>query len=428
MKKNNLFQLIGLIILLFLSTKSFSQSIAVSKELLDELVAIRNYLYNHPEASGQERETALYVANYLEQLGLEVKTNIGGYGVVGILNGGKKGKRIAWRADMDAICKSTYTSKTEEQECAVAHICGHDVHTTMALGIAKVLANQKDEIEGSVYFIFQPSEENWKGAKTMIADGLFDVIQPDEIYGAHVSPMPVGLIASKPNYIYADYKQINLTFKKIKDTEALLSYVKSCFSQIQTVAQDSEFWQMQNLLRPDIGIGNQNTIFKNYITVEDKFVLHTEEDTVTISAYVSASNSNLMEAIPDQLRKKITASSYGKKLDQIMFSSNQFAYSQERGNINNSSDLFQKVMSFQNKNSNKNFTFLPLYGVIPGGRGDDFAYFQEEVPGVYFLIGGSNFDNGIIAMPHDSNFKLDENIIKVGVEGFSSLLLHRIKE
>ena len=100
--------------------------------------------------------------------------------------------------------------------------------------------------------------------------------------------MPVGLIASKPNYIYADYKQINLTFKKIKDTEALLSYVKSCFSQIQTVAQDSEFWQMQNLLRPDIGIGNQNTIFKNYITVEDKFVLHTEEDTVTISAYVSA--------------------------------------------------------------------------------------------------------------------------------------------
>lgn len=428
MNSTNFFSVKWFVLPLFFCSILYSQNIEISKELYEELLEVRSYLYHHPEESGHEKATATYVAKYLKEIGLEVKTNIGGYGVIGILKGYKKGRRVAWRADMDAICKPNYLSENNDIACNVAHICGHDVHTTIALGMAKVLANQKNKIEGTVYFIFQPSEENWKGAKAMMTDSLFEIIHPDEIYGAHISPMPVGLIATKSGYIYADYKQINLAFKNIKDVDELLKYVKDCCSQLQTISEDSPFWKMENLLKPDIGIGNPNTIFKEYITVEDHFEVKNEADKVTISAYVSASNADLMNKIPNQLKQKIQQSSYAKRLDEIIFYSNQFGYSTERGNINNNTDLSEKTLSLLSKNSNKNYTALPLYGVIPGGRGDDFAYYQEKTPGVYFLIGGSNFEKGIIAMPHASDFKLDERVIKIGVEAFSAMVMDCVNE
>lgn len=422
MNLTNVSQLKWLYIFILSCTNIFSQQIELTKEGYNELIEVRNYLYNHPEESGQEKLTALYVANYLKEIGLEVKTNIGGYGVVGILNGDKKGKSIAWRADMDAICKSDYSKKNNDKQCTLAHICGHDVHTTIGLGIAKVLANQKHNIQGTIYFIFQPSEENWKGAKAIINDNLWDSIHPDEIYGAHIAPMPVGLIATKPNYIYADYKQINLKFKNVKDHEGLLKFVKEAVSELQNIPEDSPFWKMESLLKTDIGIGNPQTIFKDYITVEDSFEIKKEGEEITISTFVSASNANLMESIPAQLKQKIQTSLYRKKIDKIEFWSNQFAYSTQRGNINNDINLSQRALSILTDGTNGNFTTLPLYGVIPGGRGDDFAFFQEETPGVYFLIGGSNFEKGIIAMPHASDFNIDEKVIKVGVEAFATLL------
>ena len=144
--------------------------------IFDSLVKIRRDFHSCPEVSEKEKRTSKKVATYLESLGLEVKTNIGGYGVIGILNTGKIGKRVAWRADIDAIASDIpdvvdFSSKNE----GVRHICGHDVHTTIGLGIANVLVSQKENLTGTVYFIFQPAEEIFKGAKAMIDDGLFDI-------------------------------------------------------------------------------------------------------------------------------------------------------------------------------------------------------------------------------------------------------------
>lgn len=110
-------------------------------------------------------------------LGLEVDTNVYGHGVVGILKGGKKGKNIAWRSDMDAISIKQ----------GIGHNSGHDIHMAVALGIAEVLSKNKETLSGTVYFIFQPEEETFIGAKGMINDDLFSKINPAEIYGLHVT-------------------------------------------------------------------------------------------------------------------------------------------------------------------------------------------------------------------------------------------------
>ncbi|WP_020532635.1 M20 metallopeptidase family protein [Flexithrix dorotheae] len=426
------FPYIFLIVAIFLSPYSNAQNIqnsfTISDSLYRELIDVRNYLHNNPEPSGKEKITSSFIENYLLDLGLEVRTNIGGYGIVGILNGEKEGKKIAWRADIDAI-PTTHSHEENESHSAhqeALHHCGHDVHTTIGLGIANILTHHKSKIKGTVYFIFQPSEENFNGAKAMIADGLFESIQPDEIYAAHVSPMPVGLIATKGHYLFADYKQINLTFKKNTHKDELIKYSQDLISDLQNVEPEGNFWKMESLMRPDIGIGSPKTIFKDFITVQEKFEVSEKGNRITVSGYVSASNAKLMNNIPHQLYEQIKSSRFAKRLKKVEFKSDKFVYSKQRGNVNNDVTLANKSIETLSAIKNPSVTTIPLYGVMPDGRGDDFAYFQEKIPGVYFFIGGSNFEKGIISMPHAPNFAIDETIIRVGVEAFSSLLLQRV--
>ena len=220
--------------------------IQLSDEIFNELVAIRNDLHDHPELSGKEKRTAKIVEDYLLNLGLEVKTGIGGYGVVGILNGNKKGKKIAWRADMDAALHAFDNKLNHKPQ--VAHICGHDVHTSIALGIANVLSKCKDDIQGTVYFIFQPAEESFKGAKAMIEDGLFKEIQPDEIFGLHVFPTEIGTVSSKPNELFAYQRRIKLTFENTIDPEAFTDFFQEVLEGFTRYKTNSEPWSLDKYI------------------------------------------------------------------------------------------------------------------------------------------------------------------------------------
>jgi metal-dependent amidase/aminoacylase/carboxypeptidase family protein len=176
---------------------------------------------------------------------------------------------------------------------------------------------------------------------------------------------------------------------------------------------------------PTIGIGNPNTIFKDYVTVQEDFGMEQKNGTLTISAFLSASGKQKIDSIPQLLGQQIQQSKYADQLIDISYSSNKFAFSTERANIQNDATLTAhaiKTISGIYGGSGA----IPLYGVIPDGRGDDFAYFQEQIPGTYFLLGGSNFDQGIIAMPHAPNFAVDESCIKTGVNYFSSIIIERI--
>ena len=167
-------------------------------ESRDELIEIRRDIHRHPEVSGREERTAGVVAGRLRALGLEVRTGVGGHGVVGLLRGASPGPIVAFRADMDAVASTDpdpvdFASTVE----GVRHICGHDIHTTVGLALAEGMAAIRDELAGSVMFIFQPAEENATGARAMLEDGAFDSLVPDAIFAYHTAPLEVGEVGTK---------------------------------------------------------------------------------------------------------------------------------------------------------------------------------------------------------------------------------------
>ena len=435
-----LFTSIILLITLFLSHKTIAQikksdpmvgeqtdsltHVAIqhkTNEIFDSLVSIRRDLHLYPELSGQERRTSEKIEQYLLSLGLEVRTNIGGFGVVGILNGATKGKKIAWRADIDALASDIpdvvdFKSKNE----GVRHICGHDVHTTVALGIANVLASQKEHLSGTVYFVFQPSEENLKGAQAMMDDGLFDLISPDEVYALHISPFPKGTIATKPEGLFADFKRIKVSVKKSPDVEEVIDFTKKQISSLQNVPAKSEFWNTMNMGHPELGIASPNTIYRDYTLVSKDFTVKENEDEVYVSYFISSSDKKQQDKVVPFLKKQFSDSEYADELVSI-------DYLSETPTILNDEELVSQTMgSIASIYGHENV--ITLSGVISDGRSDDFALFQEKIPGVYFFLGGSDYEENVISYPHAPDFEVDEECIKTGVQFFSSMIIERLSD
>src|SRR5213596_3372312 len=177
-----------------------------------KVVAWRRDIHAHPELSNRETRTADLVAQHLRSLGIEVRTGVAHTGVVGVLRGGRPGPVVALRADMDALpvteevdvpfaskVRATYNG----QEVGVMHACGHDAHTEMLMGVAEVLAGMRQELPGTVKFIFQPAEEGQPagetgGAEEMIVEGALENPKPAAIFGLHVFPYPTGEIRYRP--------------------------------------------------------------------------------------------------------------------------------------------------------------------------------------------------------------------------------------
>src|SRR4249920_2031010 len=187
-------------------------------QIESKLIAWRRDIHEHPELGEQETHTSALVAAHLTSLGLEVKTGVGNTGVVGLLKGAKPGPVVALRADMDALpvkeppglpFASTVKMKYLGREVDVMHACGHDAHTAIMMATAEVLTAMKDNLPGTVKFIFQPAEEgpslyppaaallgkSW-GAKLMVQQGVLQNPKPDAVFGLHVSSgLPAGQLA-----------------------------------------------------------------------------------------------------------------------------------------------------------------------------------------------------------------------------------------
>ncbi|MCB1036026.1 MAG: amidohydrolase, partial [Acidobacteria bacterium] len=180
-----------------------AEAVANHKE---EILGLRHRIHQNPELGNRETETAKLVVEHLTRLGFdEIRTGVGHTGVIGILKGGKPGKVVAVRADMDALpvteatdlpFQSTVTTEYLGQQVGVSHACGHDVHTAVELGVASVLADLRKEIPGTVVFIFQPAEEGGAGGKAMVDDGLMERFSIQRVFGMHNLPgLPVGQFA-----------------------------------------------------------------------------------------------------------------------------------------------------------------------------------------------------------------------------------------
>ena len=169
-------------------------------EIIDEVVAFRRELHMHPELSEQEAETAGRIQTRLETLGIDFIPNVAGYGVVGTIYGQNKDKAVGIRADIDALPIAEQTDfDYKSQIPGVMHACGHDIHTAILYGTAKILSEMKDQLPGSVKLFFQPSEETVGGAKQMIDQGCLSNPDVKSVIGLHVeSTIPAGSVLFTP--------------------------------------------------------------------------------------------------------------------------------------------------------------------------------------------------------------------------------------
>ncbi|MGD1945554.1 MAG: M20 family metallopeptidase [Croceivirga sp.] len=388
----------------------------LSNMIFDELVAIRNDLHTHPELAGKEKRTSAIVKEYLLDLGLEVKTGIGGYGVVGILKGNKEGKKIAWRADMDAALH-VFDNKLNHKP-QVAHICGHDVHTAIGLGIANVLSKCKDDISGTLYFVFQPAEESFKGAKSMIEDGLFDEIKPDEIFGLHVFPEEIGTVSSKPNELFAYQRRIKLTFDSAIDQEAFSDFFQGVLEGFIRHKTDSEPWSLDDLTDPEAGLSNPNTIYDDYFILGSNISVLHEKNTTSFECTYYETDATKLDSISKRITDTILDSEYAEFYINTSFTADRPTVVNDPKLTNQSLTLLKNLYGEEKVNR--------FYGQVPYSN-EDFIYYQYEVPGVMFLLGASNKEKDIYAMPHTSAFEVDEEVIKIGVNYFSTFLAEKIK-
>jgi len=387
--------------------------------IFNKLVEVRRDLHENPELAGQEMHTQKVIKQYLLDLGLEVKTNVYGYGVVGILKGKKKGKKIAWRCEMDALPqnypdKVAFKSKKE----GVRHGCGHDIHMAIALGIAEVLAKNKESLHGTVYFIFQPEEETFVGAKGMLDHGLLSKIHPDEIYGLHVTALPVGQIMVKPNEVFAYQKRVSIQLKNQVSNEEAKKLTKKLYSFLSRASFNSKPWELQSMNDPKIGLMKPNTIFNDYLIIDENFTIYSKNNVLFLDANLYETNAAELKNIIPKIKQVIDDSGFKDQLLSVSFV-------QENPTVINDEKLTGLAIKTL-ENTNGKGIITTDYGQVPFFN-DDFAYFQQKIPGVYFLLGGSNFKKGMIAMNHTPNFEVDEESISVGVSSFSSLIVERLK-
>ena len=386
-------------------------------EIFNDLVEIRRDLHRYPELAGNEKKTSKIITENLSNLGLEVKTGVAGYGVVGILRGGKEGKNIAWRTDMDALPNDLpddvpYKSKNK----GIQHSCGHDVHMAIGLGIAEVLSKNKESIKGTIYFIFQPEEETFVGAKNIVNSKLYAALNIDEIYALHVTALPVGQIMVKPNELYAYQKIMQIKFSdELSKEDAGVLHSQLRDGTLRRKDSTSP-WQIPKAFDATLGLANPITIFKDYLFVNERFFIEEDSDQLTIITEVYETNKSNLPNILPKIEQIISESKYKDK-----FISTSFI--QENPTVLNHESLTKNAINTLTDIYGSNSVVMS-YGQIPYFN-DDFIYFQQKTPGVYFLFGGSNLEKGINAMNHAPNFGIDEECIRVGVNSFSSLILER---
>lgn len=386
--------------------------------IFEKLVSIRRDLHTHPELAGNEIRTAATIAARLREIGLEVRAGLYGHSVVGILRGAQPGKTIAWRAELDALPgfypdPEPFRSQTHN----VHHACGHDIHIAIALGMAEVLAKHRASMRGTVLFVFQPEEETFKGAKALIDRGVFDSITPDEIYALHITAFPVGQILVRSNEVFAHQRRVQIALGgdlTAAEIEALTKAVQAALTRTRSGAKP---WEIQRLGDPEVGVANPNTAFQDYLIMAPTFNARRENGDTLLEADLYETNASNLPGIVPRIERAVEAAGHKSKLRSV-------SYVQANPTVMNNEKLTRESIRTLQQAVGAD-AVKPIYGQIPFFN-DDFAYFQQRIPGVYFVLGGSNFDKGMIAMNHAPNFHADEESIRFGVKSFSSLMLARL--
>lgn len=252
----------------------------------------------------------------------------------------------------------------------------------------------------------------------MIKDGLFDIIKPDEIYGLHIGPGPSGEINVKANELFAYQKSLKIKFKPSTNEKELENFMNTILKGfVRNIEQNGSIWDIINKISDsEIGLTNKETIFKDYFILQGAG-LNTDKGVTFYNASFLETDVKKVNSIPLEIKKQILNSKFKDAFISIEYSKD---YSGTPINDPKLTKIASQTISgFYNKEM-----FKPLYGQAPY-FGEDFLFYQQKVPGVFFFLGGSNIEKGINSMPHTPNFAVDETTIKYGVQSFATLILER---
>ncbi|MBH0165165.1 amidohydrolase [Fictibacillus sp. 7GRE50] len=378
----------------------------------DEMVEIRRHLHQNPELSFEEVETPAFIASYHEKLGLDVRTGVGGRGVVATLKGGKPGKTVALRADFDALPiqeenESPYKSKVP----GVMHACGHDGHTASLLVLAKVLAELKNEVEGTIVFIHQHAEELAPGgAIAMIEDGCLDGV--DVIYGTHLwATMPTGTIGYRtgPVMAAADSFTIKVQGKgghgaqphKTRDSIVIGAQLVSNLQQIVSR-------RVNPLDAAVVSVG----------AFEAKNAFNVIADTAKLTGTVRTFKEDVRVAIEQEIDRIAKGTCIASDASyEYVFKRGYPAVVNHKGDTEFIVDVARKVPGV-----------MELEEIEPQMGGEDYSYYLERVPGTFFFTGALDEAWEEVYPHHHPKFKINEDALLIAANLLGAATLTYLKQ
>jgi len=393
--------------------------------LMKKVVEWRHDLHQFPELSNREFKTAKKVETHLRGLGLEVTTGIAHTGVVAILKGGKPGPMVALRADMDGLpvtevtglsFASTQKDTYNGQEVGVMHACGHDAHVAILMGVAEFLTSVRDELAGSVMFIFQPAEEGAPvgeegGAKLMIKEGIWKTNKPDVVFGLHVTNAPHGIIGYREGPFMAASDAWKFTIKGRQ-------------------AHGSTPWESIDPIMVAFQIGNniQTIVSRKLNLTESPAVISVGSihggvrsniipDVVEMEGTIRTFDPAIREKIFIEMRKiaETTAAMAGATVEVLLPNGDNYPVTV------NDLDLTQRVLPTLRNIVGKDMVYRS--GRSMGA--EDFSFFAQQVPGFYFYLGVNKpgVDGSNTAGNHSPLFTIDDGALPVGVKALAHLTI-----
>ena len=393
-----------------------------SHEVEPSVIDWRRHLHQYPELSNREFETAKYIEAHLRALGLEVETGIAHTGVVGVLRGGKEGPVVGLRADMDGLpvverVDLPFASKERSeylgQEVGVMHACGHDTHVAMLMGAAEVLVNMKDQIAGTVVFIFQPAEEGAPpgeegGARLMVKEGLISKYDIDVVFGLHISSgLDVGRINYKPGGFLAASDRFVI---KVKGKQSHGSTPWTGVDPITVAAQIvqglNNIVSRQTELTKEaavISVGRINGGVRNNIIPEECELIGT----------IRTLDSDMQKEIHERIVR--TATNIAEASGAVAEVDIQIGYPVTY----NDPELLQATVPVLYALAGEDNVMLSQ--AITGA--EDFSFFANEVPGVFLFLGGKPLDvpSHKAAPHHTPDFYIDESGMVLGVKALCGM-------
>ncbi len=387
-----------------------------------KVVAWRRDLHEHPELGNEETRTAALIATELKRLGLEVTTGVARTGVVGILKGGKPGRTVALRADMDALPLTeatglAYASVVKTvylgQPVGVMHACGHDTHVAMLLGAAAVLSQVKADLPGTVKFIFQPAEEGSVpgtvgGAKLMVQEGVLDKPKVDAIFGLHIwASAPVGQLWYRPRGEMASSDRF-----AIKVTGRGAHGAKPWGSVDPVVTAAEIITALQTIVSRQVDL-TQDAAVVTVGTVQAGVRYNVIPPDATLSGTIRAFSPATQQQIWAAIKRTAAgiAAANGATAEVTIEPYVPVTY-------NDPALTAHMLPTLQQAAGPANVVEIKA---VTGA--EDFACYQEKVPGLFVFLGGMTpgTDPTTVADHHTAGFRVDENAFPLGVKTLATL-------